>query len=120
MFQALGNTLPSLLSIAARLVAYVLPTMWLATQPGYKLEHVWYLSIVSMGVQAAISFALLRRQMRLQLGSSRMSDLGKIIAAPHRNVTHSAGWVSATYISVIQCDYTHPRSICEERTYFLR
>lgn len=69
MFQALGNTLPALLSTAARLVAYVLSTVWLTAQPDYKLEHLWYLSIAALGVQAAISFALLRRQTRLCLGS---------------------------------------------------
>lgn len=68
VFQALGNTLPSLLSSVIRLVTYVAPVAWLTTQPGYKLEHVWYLSIAAAALQAVISVALLRRQMRLQLG----------------------------------------------------
>ena len=47
LFQALGNTLPALVSSATRLVVYALPAMWLTSQPGYKLEHVWYLSIAA-------------------------------------------------------------------------
>lgn len=69
LFQALGNTLPALLSTATRLLVYALPVIWLTSQPGYELEHVWYLSIVSNIVQAALSVTLLRKQMRLQLGS---------------------------------------------------
>jgi putative MATE family efflux protein len=69
VFQALGNTLPSLLSSATRLVTYVVPVAWLTTQPNYQLEHVWYLSIATAALQAVISVLLLRRQMRLRLGS---------------------------------------------------
>jgi putative MATE family efflux protein len=69
LFQALGNTLPALLSSASRLVVYAMPLLWLTSQPGYKLEHVWYLSIAASAVQAMISVTLLRKQMRLQLGS---------------------------------------------------
>lgn len=69
VFQALGNTLPSLFSSATRLVTYALPVAWLTTQPNYQLEQVWYLSIATAALQAVISVVLLRRQMRLQLGS---------------------------------------------------
>jgi putative MATE family efflux protein len=69
LFQALGNTLPALLSSASRLVVYAMPLLWLTSQPGYKLEHVWYLSIAASVVQAMISVTLLRKQRRLQLGS---------------------------------------------------
>lgn len=69
LFQALGNTVPALLSSAARLLIYALPLFWLTAQPGHQLEHVWYLSIASSAVQLVISVTLLRKQMRLQLGS---------------------------------------------------
>lgn len=69
LFQALGNTVPALVSSAARLIVYALPAVWLSTQPGYKLEHIWYLSIFAAAVQLAVSLVLLRKQMRLQLGS---------------------------------------------------
>lgn len=70
IFQALGNTLPSLLSAAMHLVVYAAPTIWLTSQPGYKLEHVWYISIAATFVRAVISLALLRKQMRLRLTPS--------------------------------------------------
>jgi putative MATE family efflux protein len=69
VFQALGNTVPSLLSSAMRLIVYAVPAVWLSLQPGFKLEHVWYLSIAAACVQATISLLLLRKQMRVQLRS---------------------------------------------------
>lgn len=69
VFQALGKTLPSLLTSASGLVFYALPVIWLISQPDYKLEHVWYLWMAATVVQAALSLVLLRKQMRLQLGS---------------------------------------------------
>ncbi|MBM0107218.1 MATE family efflux transporter [Steroidobacter sp. S1-65] len=69
LFQALGNTVPALVSSVTRLVVYALPLVWLTSRPGYQLEQVWYLSIAASAVQAVISVTLLRKQMRLQLGS---------------------------------------------------
>jgi Na+-driven multidrug efflux pump len=69
MFHALGNTLPALASSCVRLIVYALPAIWLASQPGYKLEHIWYLSIGAAVTQMTVSLLLLRRQMRQQLGS---------------------------------------------------
>lgn len=73
IFQAFGNTLPSLLSSAMRLIVYAMPTIWLTSQPTYNLEHVWYLSIASAIVQAVISLTLLRQQLRRRLGSPALS-----------------------------------------------
>jgi putative MATE family efflux protein len=69
LFQALGNTLPALASSLVRLFVYALPAIWLTTQPGYKIEHIWYLSIAAAVTQMIVSVLLLRRQMRHQLGS---------------------------------------------------
>ncbi len=68
MFQALGNTLPSLASSASRLLTFVAPALWLAQQPGLELRHVWYLSVASVATQAVLSLLLLRRAMRRRLG----------------------------------------------------
>lgn len=73
VFQALGNTVPALLSSAARIVVYAVPLMWLTARPGYEIEHVWYLSIAASAVQAALSVTLVRKQMRLRLGSPASS-----------------------------------------------
>jgi putative MATE family efflux protein len=62
MFQGLGNTRPVLLSSASRVFTYSLPAIWLSTLPGFRTEHVWYLSIATTTLQAAFSVWLLRRE----------------------------------------------------------
>ena len=52
MFQGLGNTKPVLWSSATRVVTYSLPAIWLSTRPGFRIEHVWYLSIAATTLQA--------------------------------------------------------------------
>lgn len=59
MFQALGNTVPGLMSSATRIVTFVVPGIWLSFQPGFELRHLWYLSVTTVGMQAAISLCLL-------------------------------------------------------------
>jgi putative MATE family efflux protein len=68
LFQALGNTWPSLISTAMRLVTFAIPAVWLSRQPGFQLRHVWYLSVATVLLQAALSLLLLRRELRLRLG----------------------------------------------------
>jgi MATE family, multidrug efflux pump len=67
-FQALGNTWPSLLSSICRLVFYAGVAIWLAMQPGFHLEQIWFVSVTAVCIQAAMSFGLLRREMRKRLG----------------------------------------------------
>ncbi|MEP6835701.1 MAG: MATE family efflux transporter [Gemmatimonas sp.] len=62
MFQALGNTLPSLLSSASRLATYMAPALWLSSRPGFELRHLWYLSVTTVFVQMLTSWWLLRRE----------------------------------------------------------
>ena len=62
MFQALGNTWPSIGSSAIRLAVFIGPVLWLSTRPGFQLVHVWYLSVMSMFLQAVVSMLLLRRE----------------------------------------------------------
>jgi putative MATE family efflux protein len=68
MFQGLGNTMPSLLSSASRLVTFAIPAIWISTQPGFKIEYVWYLSIASSTLQAVVSVLLLRVELKRKLG----------------------------------------------------
>ena len=67
MFQALGNTMPALLSSASRFFTFVLPAVWLSHQPGFQLHHVWLVSMASVALQAVLSFWLLRRQFQQRL-----------------------------------------------------
>lgn len=67
MFQALGNTLPSLYSSLARLVTYSVPLIWVSTQPWFQLKHVWYLSVATVILQTIVSLVLLQKQLRTRL-----------------------------------------------------
>jgi Na+-driven multidrug efflux pump len=67
LFQGLGNTLPSIISSSVRLFTYALPAIWLSTQPFFRLEYLWYWSIVTTTLQALTSLALLRHQFRTRL-----------------------------------------------------
>ena len=67
MFQALGNTLPSLLSSGTRLLTFILPAIWASRQPGFQLHHVWIASMVSVALQAVFSLLLLRGQLQRRL-----------------------------------------------------
>ncbi len=68
IFQGLGHTWPALASTASRVVTFMLPAIWLSTLPGYHIEQVWYVSLGSVWIQAAISFVLLQRTMKARLG----------------------------------------------------
>lgn len=66
LFQALGNTLPSLYASATRLVLVALPALWLSSRPGFELRHLWYLSVATVTCQALLCLWLLRRELRLR------------------------------------------------------
>ena len=67
LFQALGNTVPSLLSSASRLLTFVLPVLLLWALSHFTLGQVWYLSVASVTLQALTSLALLQREFRRRL-----------------------------------------------------
>lgn len=64
LFQGLGDTRPGLLSSAFRLVAFSLPALWLSARPQFRLEHLWYLSVVVQLLQMGVSYWLVRLQFR--------------------------------------------------------
>ncbi|HEU0225644.1 MAG TPA: MATE family efflux transporter [Steroidobacteraceae bacterium] len=67
VFQGLGHTLPALASSASRLMTFMLPAIWMSTQPWLAIDHVWYLSVASVWLQAGISLWLIARVMRQRL-----------------------------------------------------
>ncbi|MGZ5037304.1 MAG: MATE family efflux transporter [Usitatibacter sp.] len=67
LFQALGNTWPAMFSTATRLVTFAIPALLLARRPGFELVHLWYLSVVTVLLQAALSAGLLQMQFRARL-----------------------------------------------------
>ena len=67
VFQGLGNTVPAVVSSTSRLVSFVLPVLWLSTQPHFEMIQVWYISVASVASQAVFSLWLVRRELRLRL-----------------------------------------------------
>ena len=82
LFQALGNTWPSLLSSASRLLTFVLPVVLLSRQPHFALTQVWYLSVATVTLQALISLTLLAREFRRKLGARRVTAAVAAAVAP--------------------------------------
>jgi putative MATE family efflux protein len=67
MFQAMGNTIPSLITSAARIVIVAVPVLLLAGAPGFALRWIWYISAAAVVVQLVMNLLLLRREFRLRL-----------------------------------------------------
>jgi putative MATE family efflux protein len=61
MFQALGNTIPPLLSSVARILIVVVPALLLSRLPGFQLHWIWYLALGATLVQCLSNVLLLRR-----------------------------------------------------------
>ena len=70
MFQALGNTVPALLSSATRLVTFAVPAVWISTRPGFELRQLWFLSVATVALQAIASILLLYREFRRKLSAT--------------------------------------------------
>lgn len=66
-FQAMGNTLPSLVTSSVRILLVAIPSVMLAGTPGFQLRWVWFLSLGSVTVQLIVSMLLLRREFRRRL-----------------------------------------------------
>ncbi len=62
MFQAMGNTVPSLVTSAVRIALVAIPAIILSRTSGFQLNWIWYLSVASVFVQLALSMLLLRRE----------------------------------------------------------
>jgi len=67
MFQALGNTVPAMVSSGTRLVTFAIPGILLSHRPGFELQHLWYLSVATVTLQAITSLLLLRGQFQRRL-----------------------------------------------------
>ena len=67
MFQAMGNTVPSLVTSGARILLVAVPAILLSRLPAFQLTWVWYLSVGAVVVQLALSMLLLRREFNRRL-----------------------------------------------------
>jgi putative MATE family efflux protein len=67
MFQAMGNTVPSLVASAIRITLITVPALALARLPGFQLRWIWYLSVATVFIQMTVSLLLLKREYRRRL-----------------------------------------------------
>ena len=67
MFQAVGNTVPPLISSAIRLLIVAVPLLFMPGMEGFELRWVWYLSVATIWVQLTMSLLLLRREFARKL-----------------------------------------------------
>jgi putative MATE family efflux protein len=74
MFQAMGNTIPSLITSASRIAIIALPVLLLAQSPGFTLRWIWYISAGAVVVQLAMNLWLLQREYRLRLNFAPVSN----------------------------------------------
>ena len=71
MFQAMGNTLPSIATSLVRIVVVAIPVFILARSPGFELTTIWHLAVWSVFVQLALALVLLRREFARRLQFDR-------------------------------------------------
>lgn len=67
MFQAMGNTVPSLIASGARITLTAIPAILLSRMPGFHLHWIWYLSVSTTFVQLGLGLWLLRREYERRL-----------------------------------------------------
>jgi putative MATE family efflux protein len=67
MFQAMGNTVPSLITSTVRIIVVAIPALILSRLANFDLTWVWWLSVVSVFVQLGLSSYLLRSEFRKRL-----------------------------------------------------
>jgi Na+-driven multidrug efflux pump len=67
MFQALGNTIPSLVSSMIRTALLVIPAYLMSRMNGFELHWIWYLSVGVVAIHATMNLLLLQREYRRKL-----------------------------------------------------
>ena len=68
LFQALGNTIPPLLTSVTRITVVTIPLLMMARLPGFQLKWIWYLSASAVALQMIANVTLLQRELRLRFG----------------------------------------------------
>jgi Na+-driven multidrug efflux pump len=81
VFQGLGNTIPAMLSSGVRLSVSVPLAVWLAAQPEFHLDEVWWLSVSTVWLQAAVSYLLMRHQFKRRLVDAARPTAAAVIPA---------------------------------------
>ena len=64
------------LTTGSHLLTFALPVWWLSHRAGFQLKQVWYLSVLTMTLQAAFALWLPRRELQrkeLTMASARLA-----------------------------------------------
>src|SRR6266704_1285487 len=69
-FQAMGNTVPSLIASVVRIALVAIPGLIVSRLPGFELRWLWWLSVASVLVQLVLAMLLLRREFAVRLAWS--------------------------------------------------
>ncbi len=79
VFQGLGNTRPALVSSLLRISLFVPMALYVSALDDYRIEHIWYVSVASVVVQACFSVWLVNREFRVRFSSvdSNQGDAGE-------------------------------------------
>ena len=83
-FQAMGNTVPSLITSGLRIVLIAIPVLLLRNAPGFSLLWIWYISVGGIFLQLLMNLLLLRREFRLRLAFEGDVDTPKSESAAVR------------------------------------
>ena len=67
MFQAMGNTVPSLVASGVRIGLVTVIVLYLARMPGFHLRWVWYVSVATVLVQLTLAMWFLRHEFSRRL-----------------------------------------------------
>jgi putative MATE family efflux protein len=78
MFQAVGNTIPPLVSSSLRLVLFAVPIFFLSRTPLLKIPMIWYFSAASVFVQAIANIILVRREFDRKLVFTPIGEVGLV------------------------------------------
>jgi len=66
IFQGLGNTRPALLSSAIRLLIFIPVAFLVSHREGFELHELWYVSMLSVVIQAVVSYLLVQREIKMK------------------------------------------------------
>src|SRR6266566_645477 len=69
-FQAMGNTVPSLIASVVRIALVAIPGLIVSRLPGFEPRWLWWLSVASVLVQLVLAMLLLRREFAVRLAWS--------------------------------------------------
>ena len=80
MFQALGNTLPPLLSSFIRTTLIVIPAVAFSRMTGFALNWIWYLAVGCVFLQMTLNLLFLQREYRRKLAFAATASAAPRIA----------------------------------------